>query len=101
MPIWHVKRNRGEDFQSVALHAASPAGGERAWDEKFVARRGHGLKIAIEVFACLRRIFAAQALHRPLARQLGFVVFGGSAKWGQSKFSSLFFESPERPCPEI
>jgi hypothetical protein len=33
-------------YFSAAPHAASPAGGERAWDEKSVARRGHGLKIA-------------------------------------------------------
>jgi hypothetical protein len=75
-------------------YAANPAGGERAWDEKSVARRGHGLKIATEVIACLRRIFAAQALHRPLARQLGFVVFGDS-KVGSEQVFVVAFESPE------
>jgi hypothetical protein len=53
---------------------ASPAGGERAWDEKSVARRAHGLMVATGVFACLR-IFAAQALHRPLAYQGGIIIF--------------------------
>jgi hypothetical protein len=81
------KIERAVQYLSLVHDAARPAGGERAWDEKSVARRGHGLKIAAWVIACLRRIFTAQALHRPLAGQLGFVVFGEGAKWGQSKFS--------------
>jgi hypothetical protein len=62
-------------FHPVTLHAASPAGGERAWDEKSVARRAHGLMVATWEFACLRRIFTAQALHRPLAYQGGIIIF--------------------------
>jgi hypothetical protein len=54
----------------IARNQTSQAVGERGCDENFVARRAHGLMVATEVFACLRRNFAAQLLHLLLANQL-------------------------------
>jgi hypothetical protein len=77
-------------FQPVAHGAASPAGGERPWDEKSVARRGAVFRLLLGwsrdcVGFLQHKVFTGRLPTK--VDRLCFVVFGEIAKWGQSKFS--------------